>query len=135
MTTTPKRRWIWLGLSTAILIASAFAIAGVWDFYCERSRQQAEIFDGELWRDPKSIKEGVRLAMADGLIARGELRGLTRSAVVELLGEPPPPEYFRDWDMVYRLGMERSYVSIDSEWLVIQLGPDGRVIDYRLERD
>lgn len=50
-----------------------------------------------------------------------------------MLGEPPPPEYFREWDMVYRLGMEGSYFGIDSEWLVIRLGPDGRVIDYRLE--
>jgi hypothetical protein len=133
MTTTPRRRWLRLSLQTAILIASAFAVVGVWDSYRERSRLEAETFHGELWRDPKGIDEGVRLSMADGLIARDELRGLTRSEVVKMLGEPPPPEYFREWDMVYRLGMEGSYFGIDSEWLVIRLGPDGRVIDYRLE--
>ncbi len=52
-----------------------------------------------------------------------------------MLGEPPPPEYFRDWDMVYRLGMERGFISIDSEWLVIRLGTNGRVTESRIVHD
>ena len=81
------------------------------------------------------IEQGVRLNMADGLIARGDLDRMSRSDVIELLGEPPEKEYFRDWDLVYRLGMERGFISIDSEWLVIRLGADGRVVEYRIVTD
>jgi hypothetical protein len=126
-----RRKWLWCGLATLILVSAAFLAALAWDSYQER----LEAFDRELWRDPKMVEQGVRLKLADGLIARDELRGVSRAAVVEMLGEPPPPEYFRDWDMVYRLGMERAWISIDSEWLVIRLGTDGRVIEYRIVRD
>jgi hypothetical protein len=52
-----------------------------------------------------------------------------------MLGEPPPTSYFRQWDMVYWLGMERGFVSIDSEWLVIRLDQDGRVAESRIVTD
>jgi len=55
--------------------------------------------------------------------------------VVDLLGEPPPTEYFKGWDLVYRLGMERGFISIDSEWLVLRLAPGGRVAEARLVTD
>ncbi|HEY4309515.1 MAG TPA: hypothetical protein VGN12_08695 [Pirellulales bacterium] len=126
-----RRRWYQFSLGTMLLIAGVCLAALAWHVYQERS----EAFNSESWRDPIMVERGVRLKMADGLIARGTLHGMSRSAVVEMLGEPPPPEYFRDWDIVYRLGMERRYMSIDSEWLVIRLGSDGRVIDYRIVRD
>ncbi len=52
-----------------------------------------------------------------------------------MLGEPPSTGYFSDWDLVYRLGMERGFISIDSEWLVTRLGPDGRVVQARIVTD
>jgi hypothetical protein len=52
-----------------------------------------------------------------------------------LLGEPSDEGYFREWDFVYWLGPERSYMGIDSEWLVVRLGRDGRVTEYRIVRD
>ena len=73
--------------------------------------------------------------MADRLIARRELLGKTRGDVVELLGEPTPTGHFADWDMVYWLGPERGFISIDSEWLVLRLAEDGRVVDNRIVRD
>jgi hypothetical protein len=103
--------------------------------YQRHERLKAEVFDGEAWRDVARIDEGIRLSMADGLIARGDLLGMRREEVVRMLGEPPPPEYFAKWDMVYRLGMERSIFSIDSEWLVIRLNSSGRVAEYQIERD
>jgi hypothetical protein len=39
------------------------------------------------------------------------------------------------WPLVYLLGPERGLIRIDSETLVIRLGPDGRVSDYRVVRD
>jgi hypothetical protein len=73
--------------------------------------------------------------MADRLIAYDTLLGKTRAEVVELLGEPPPTGYFSNWDLVYWLGPERGFIRIDSEWLVLRLGADGRVADNRIVRD
>ena len=92
-------------------------------------------FDPNAWRDENKVQQGVRLGMADRLTARGTLVGKTRAEVVELLGEPPETGYFADWDLVYWLGPERGYFSIDSEWLVVRLGADGRVVDNRIVRD
>ncbi len=127
-TPAPKRRWFCFPLRTLFVMVS---LVGCWLAY----RSWVQRFDGELWRDPTKIEQGVRLNMADGLIARETLAGLSRAHVVEMLGEPPTPEYFRNWDMVYRLGNERGLFGIDSEWLVIRLGADGRVVEYRIVRD
>src|SRR5262245_48607540 len=92
-------------------------------------------FDRDGWHDPQQVKEGVRLTMADRLIARRALDGMTRNEVVNLLGEPPRTGYFSHWDLVYWLGPERGWCGIDSEWLVIRLGNDGRVAECRIARD
>jgi hypothetical protein len=55
------------------------------------------------------------------------LVGWTRQEVVALLGEPPKTEYFKEFELVYYLGPERGFMGIDSEWLVLKLGPEGRV--------
>jgi hypothetical protein len=92
-------------------------------------------FDPVAWQDEAQVRQEVRLGMADRLVAQGTLHGKTRTEVVEMLGEPPLTEYFRDWDLVYWLGPERGFIRIDSEWLVIRLSPDGRVSEYRIVRD
>ena len=51
---------------------------------------------------------------------------------VALLGPPNGGAYFREWDLVYRL-MERGLMSI--AWLVLRIGPDGRIAKYRVLRD
>jgi hypothetical protein len=91
-------------------------------------------FVSAVWRDKTRVDTGVRLAMADRLVARGTLQGKTRQEVVELLGETPPTGYFQEWDMVYWLGPERGFMGIDSEWLVLQF-VDGRVHEYRIAHD
>lgn len=60
---------------------------------------------------------------------------MSRSEAVGLLGEPDTTDYFADFDMVYWLGPERSFISIDSEWLVLRLGEDGRVTERRVVSD
>src|ERR1700731_3445901 len=65
--------------------------------------------------------------MADDLVSNKKLIGLARQEVVARLGEPPKTEYFKEFDLVYYLGPERGFISIDSEWLLLNLGPDGRV--------
>jgi hypothetical protein len=65
--------------------------------------------------------------MADGLVSSGILLSKTRSEVQAMLGPATETDKFRDYDLVYWLGPERSYMSIDSEWLVVRLDRSGRV--------
>lgn len=60
---------------------------------------------------------------------------MSRPAIVALLGPADSISYFADYDMVYWLGPERSYVSVDSEWLVLKLDSLGRVAEHRLVTD
>jgi len=121
----PRKRWFVLPLGTLALVVSM-----LWPFGFP-----VQAFDAAAWRDEAQVKQGVRLGMADRMIALGTLVGKTRAEVVELLGEPPPTGYFADWDLVYWLGPERGFISIDSEWLVLRLSADGRVVDNRIVRD
>ncbi len=83
------------------------------------------------WNDPLHK----RARIADRLISSDALIGKSKTEIVQMLGEPPPPEYFRDWDMVYNLGAERGYFSIDSEWLAIRLGNSGNATEVTILRD
>ena len=83
-------------------------------------------FDPSRWKN-SATPASVRLRMADDLVENKKLIGLTRQEVVARLGGPPKTEYFENFDLVYYLGPERGFMSIDSEWLVVKFGPDGRV--------
>jgi hypothetical protein len=51
------------------------------------------------------------------------------------LGEPKPQDFFVDYDLVYVLGPERGFISIDYEWLVINLDGAGHVNDAEIVTD
>ncbi|WP_164102270.1 hypothetical protein [Candidatus Laterigemmans baculatus] len=110
-----------------LAVAAALTLSGWWF--------RGQPLDPVAWRDDTLVGTGIRLEMADHLVVRGTLTGLSRAEVVELLGEPPPTEYFRDWDLVYWLGPERGFISIDSEWLVIRFDESDRVAEYEIVRD
>lgn len=87
-------------------------------------------FNPEIWRDGGNLnfgsKEFPRLRMADGLIESGILLEKTTSEIESLLGPQTKTEYFRkQYNLVYWLGPERSFISIDGEWLVIKLNEVG----------
>lgn len=92
-------------------------------------------FDAGDWRTVERSDDYSRLEMVDALIWSGRLDGLTRGQVVRLLGPDCECAYFKEWDLVYWLGPERSVISLDSEWLVIRFGPDGRTSEYTLVTD
>jgi hypothetical protein len=73
--------------------------------------------------------------MVDDLLASHDFRGQTRTEVVRLLQEPWPTEYHKQYDLVYWLGPERGWLSIDSEWLVFRLDSFGRVAEARVVTD
>lgn len=120
----------WRFATLLVAVASAVVVLVLW-----RAWFPGQSFDRAAWQANATAESGVRQAMADRLLARRTLVGKTRAEIVDLLGEPPPTEYFKEWDLVYRLGMERGFISIDSEWLVLRLGTDGRVAEARLLTD
>lgn len=91
-------------------------------------------FDPGVWQADAATGSGPRLRMADRMIARRALEGLSRTELIAKLG-PPDSHIFPGYDMIYLLGPERGFVSIDSEWLAVQFGADGRVTGARLVRD
>jgi hypothetical protein len=110
-------------------LAVALFAGGTW-FVLRPGRH----FDPSLWANSRT-PASVRLRMADDLVDNKKLIGLTRQEVVARLGEPPRTEYFKEFDLVYYLGPERGFISIDSEWLVKKLGSDGRVNRATIARD
>jgi hypothetical protein len=74
--------------------------------------------------------------MIDDLMTRHDLRGRTRTEIVNLLGEKEETQYFSEWDLVYFLGPGRFGDAVgDSEWLVVRFGREGKVNDYRVVHD
>jgi len=120
-----------LGILT---VAALLCTAGL---YCFRGAP----FDRAAWLDEAEVRSGVRLRMADRLVARRTLQGESRAEVVELLGSPPPQGYFPEYDLVYWLGHERKpplsfmFISIDSEWLGVKFGKNQRVSEVKILRD
>ena len=111
------------------LTAVALVAGGSWFVF-----RPGRHFDPSLWGNSHT-PASVRLRMADDLVDNKKLIGLMRQEVVARLGEPPKTEYFKEFDLVYYLGPERGFMSIDSEWLVMKLGPDGRVVRATIARD
>ena len=76
-----------------------------------------------------------RLTMIDDLVKRKLLGGKHKEEVVALLGEGTHSSSWREWDIHYWLGPERSLIRIDSEWLVIRFDDSGIVKEYAIVRD
>ena len=112
---------------------SAIVVAGGIGFWMYRTSNRS--FDADAWARREQAHDHVAEEIADGLLAKTTLRGMARAEVIRMLGMPTETSKFKEWDFVYWLGPERGFMSIDSEWLVIRLGPDGRVADYRIVRD
>lgn len=91
-------------------------------------------FDAAEWKADIGGTHGARHDMVPRMIAWNSLVGLPRDEVIEMLGESNT-DYFREYDLVYRVGDERSLISLDSEWLVIRFGADGTVSEARLVND
>ena len=90
-------------------------------------------FDSEKWK--AGNEDEIRIRMVDSLLRKYEFTGKSRAEVVAILGEPDKTGYFRDYDMVYRLGIERGFIRMDSEWLVLKLDVHNVVAEYRIACD
>jgi hypothetical protein len=90
-------------------------------------------FDRRAWQ--AAGPDADRTDMIDDLVDHVLRVGMTRSEVDALLGPATRTEKFREWDLVYWVGPERSLFSIDSEWLVIRLARDDTVTEFAIVRD
>jgi hypothetical protein len=129
-----------LGLWTLALLTglAALCVLPLWPFfgfaveeYFSRIR-----FDSAAWKD--AFREDgwnpVRLRMVDDLLSRHRLVGMSTEEIDELLGPATPTGHFGAYDYVYWLGPERSFISIDSEWLGLKFD-GGRVVEASILRD
>ncbi len=73
--------------------------------------------------------------MADGLVENRVLLGKTKAEIEQLLGVPTATAKFADYGLVYWLGPERSFMSIDSEWLVVAFDAKGKASEAKIVRD
>lgn len=70
------------------------------------------------------------------LIKKHKLVGMTESEVLALLGADCRCSYFQEYELVYWMGPEQeSLFQIDSVWLAIDVGLDGRVSKYSVVTD
>ena len=89
-------------------------------------------FNPEIWVN----KPAERVDMIDSLFSEVELKGKTKTEIKKLLGEEEEKAYFKESNnLVYYLGDERSFISIDSEWLVLWFDDKDRVTDYEIKTD
>jgi outer membrane protein assembly factor BamE (lipoprotein component of BamABCDE complex) len=114
----------WINISCSIpllLFAAIYAIS-----------QYESNFTPERWQ--ASPEE--RVLIVDDLLVEQQLKGMTQAQVTQLLGPPTQTNYFKEANnVVYYLGAERSFISIDSEWLVIEFDSQGKVNHVEIESD
>lgn len=89
-------------------------------------------FNQERWLNNPSK----RVDMVDNLVSDGRLKGKTKIEIIDLLGIQDKDAYFIEPNnLVYYLGDERGFISIDSEWLIIWFDDKEKVLDYEIRTD
>lgn len=73
-----------------------------------------------------------RLRDAPEMVKEGRLTGLDRDQLNSILGATAQKS-FQSWDSAYYIGPDNACV--DSTWLVLRFGPDGRVSESAITND
>jgi hypothetical protein len=125
-----------VGGTLLVIVSPILIFLGVFAASEIEERMHRVAFDSVVWkRNLDSQDDPIRLRMVDDLLRRYRLRGMREDELIALLGRPPKTNYSSDYQLVYWLGPERGFISIDSEWLAVRIGPDQRVIEARIVRD
>ena len=120
-----------LGLAALVLAVGLSSLAAI---HYWKTRPLP--FDRAVWNaEAEDVEDFRRHRMADSLVQERRLLGKTRADVISMLGEPTATSHFREYDLVYVLGNERGWMSIDSEWLLLKLDIAGRVSAAEIARD
>jgi len=99
-------------------------------------------FDSEVWKDPESapnvrVEITPRQKMLGSLVDRLK-PSQNRAEIEALLGPSQGTPYFQSTgrDLIYRTGPERdTFLSLDSEWLLIWLDETGKFERYAIDTD
>ena len=122
---------------TRVLIAALVLIGLVITTTMVRSARAR--FNATSWRASPATGPGssrIRQRMAADVVRRFLSEGMSRDSVLSLLGPADNTVYFREAGLVYYLGPERNLISgVDSEWLVIYLTSDNRVVRAEVTTD
>ncbi len=113
-------------IGAAAVVAAGLVVGAI---VMDARRPKPGRFDGRLWK-LVGPQDDDRLLMADDLIERNRLDGLTRARVRKMLGEPTDAGRFQPGAFAYRLGLERAYMPVDFEWLVICFDDQDKVSRY-----
>lgn len=112
-----------------LLALGLFIGGGIFLLY---SLLKPDSFDQDRWFN----QPAERVDMVGNLLSEVPLKGMTRDEIIALLGEQEEEVYFKEQNnLVYYLGDERGFISIDSEWLVIWFDEENRVTDYEIKTD
>jgi hypothetical protein len=117
-----------INAGTAFAAAVVLSVVAVG---CGRNSEYAEAlpFKPDQWREGDTLgmtdRDAPRLRMADGLVADRALIGMTKPQILEMLGPPTDTDKFASHGLVYWLGPERGFMSIDSEWLIVDFDTQG----------
>jgi hypothetical protein len=134
-----KRKRLLVGLFLSVGLIGMVAVgAGVWFFFGDSIGEhlRRRRFDALVWKsNSHTLTNAMRIRMVDDLLRRYNFRGMTREQATAIIGEPDKTDYFKNWDMVYWLGPERGWISIDSEWLVLRIDNQNKISDYRIVTD
>lgn len=123
---------MFLRIVSGLAVGLAICAAGAWWYVGRRDFGVQHVpFDSAAWKQSpaKDSPQSMRLRMFDDLNTNHELEGMTREELIELLGEPDPQsDEFKEFDMVYHLGRERSPLGVDDDWLVIRLDEEKKSV-------
>lgn len=73
--------------------------------------------------------------MHDDLLNREILQGKTIDDVYELLGCKSPPDHCDATSITYYMGPQHNSVPVDSDWLLVEFGADGKFFRARVVND
>ena len=106
--------------------------------YLEISERLSRIeFKSDIWSKKIEMQKPpyLRIKMVDSLLSKYKFDNWSKEKVIKFLGNPEETDYFENYDLVYWLGAERGFISIDSEWLVFKLNSNLLVYEYHIVSD
>ncbi len=105
--------------------------------YIDSRNSPATPFSPAAWVRGETSREDrptIRQRILSDLLARYHLVGMSRDSLEVLLG-PRRTDKFATYALAYWLGPEPSYLTIDSEWLVVAVDSSGHVSHYQVVTD
>jgi len=131
------RKPIRIAFGISIAFVTIIVCIAVWFVFGDSIQERLNRlkFDSVTWRAGSGFTNSVRIRMVDDLLQRHQFIGTRQEEVILVLGQPDETNHFGNWNMIYHLGPERGFISIDDEWLVFRLDNQKKVAEYRIVSD